>query len=153
DPENEGFVHAPSLGHARTAAVLRAGYVANAAPENPGTFAVNLTSERVRTALSILDGMQRGQSLGALLGYRVERGLHDRHDPAEVDRFIGALRLRFPLRASRIPQTADADPDEIGQVEARNVIDGLALARHLTRGNVSQTYPFDLEGLPQADPA
>ncbi|MCO6008135.1 hypothetical protein NE236_24445 [Actinoallomurus purpureus] len=153
DPENEGFVHAPSLGHARTAAVLRAGYVANAAPENPGTFAVNLTSERVRIALSILDGMQRGQSLGALLGYRFERGLHDRHDQAEVDRFIGALRLRFPLRANRIPQTADAEPDEIGQVEASNVIDGLALARHLTRGSVSRTYPFDIEGLPRADPA
>ncbi|MFA1548005.1 hypothetical protein [Actinomadura chokoriensis] len=153
DPDNEGFVQAPSLGHARTAAVLRAGYVANAAPNNPGTFAVNLSSERVRLALSVLDGMQRGQSLGALLGYRFERGLHDRHGQAEVDRFIRALRLRFPLRAGRIPQTADADPDEIGQVEASNVIDGLALARHLTRGSGSRTYPFDIEGLPQADPA
>jgi hypothetical protein len=153
DPDNEGFVHAPSLGQARTAAVLRAGYVANAAPDNPGTFAVNLSSERVRLALSVLDGMQRGQSLGAQLGYRFERGLHDRHDQAEVDRFIGALRLRFPLRAGRIPQTANADPDEIGQVEARNVIDGLALARHLTRGGVSRTYPFGMDGLPPADPA
>jgi hypothetical protein len=153
DPNNEGFVHAPSLGHARTAAVLRAGYTANTTPDNPGTFAVDLRSSRVRVALSILDGMRRGQSLGALLGYRFERGLHDRDAEAEVDKFIAGLRLTFPLRAGRIPQTGDTDPEEIGQVEARDVIDGLALVRHLTRDGASRTYPFGLDGLPQAAPA
>jgi hypothetical protein len=151
DPKNEGFVHTPSPGHARTAAVLRAGHAANVTPDNEGTFAVNLTSARVRVALSILDGMRRGQSLGALLGYRFERGLHDRNAEAEVDQFIAGLRLRFPLRAGKIPQTAGASPDEIGQVEASNVIDGLELARHLSRNDVSRIYPFDLEGLPPAD--
>lgn len=153
DPDNKGFVHAPSLGHARTAAVLRAGHVANETPGSSDPFAVNLSSARVRVALSILDGMRQGQSLGALLGYRFERGLHDRDAEAEVDRFIAGLRLKFPLRAAKIPQTADAEPDEIGQVEARNVVDGLALARHLSRGAVSRRYPFDLDGLPEASPA
>jgi hypothetical protein len=153
DVNNEGFVHAPSPGHARTAAVLRAGFVANSTPENPGTFAVDLGSERVRVGLSILDGMRQGQSLGALLGYRFERGLHDRHEQAEVDQFIAALRLAFPLRAGKIADTAGAEPDEIGQLEARNVIDGLALVRHLTRGDVPQSYPFGIDTLPAADPA
>jgi hypothetical protein len=156
DPANEGFVHAPSPAHAKTAAVLRAGYVANGTPQNAGAFAVNLSSERVRVALRILDGLQQGQSLGALLGYRFERGLHDRHNHAEVDSFISALRLRFPLRAGKIAQTStdpQTEPHDIGQIEARNVIDGLALARHLTRNTVPQTYPFGLRGLPDADPA
>ncbi|MFC4116402.1 hypothetical protein [Nonomuraea zeae] len=156
DPENGGFVHAPSPGHARTAAVLRAGYVANGSEANPGAFAVNLSSERVRVALSLLDGMRQGQSLGALLGYRLERGLHDRHGQAEVDVFIGALRLAFPLRAGKISETATGqdEPVAIEQVEARNVVDGLALVRHVTRNDVPRTYPFGLDGeLPPADAA
>ncbi|WP_055564263.1 hypothetical protein [Streptomyces atriruber] len=146
DPDNAGFVHAPSPGHARTAAVLRAGYTANAGPDNPSTFAVDLGSRRVRIALSLLDGLRQGQPLGALLGYRLERGLHDRHVEAEVDRFITALRERFPLRAGKIPQTA-IDPSDavpIEQVEARNVVDGLALVRHVTRTGVPDSYPFGL---------
>jgi len=155
DPRNEGFVHTPSPGHARTAAVLRAGYAANRTPDNHGAFAVNLSAARVRVALSILDGLRQGQSLGALLGYRFERGLHDRHAEAEVDEFIAALRVQFPLRAGKIEQTAleaDREDVKITQVEARNVVDGLALVRYLTRNEVSQTYPFDLRGLPDADP-
>ncbi|WIX99855.1 hypothetical protein QRX60_38260 [Amycolatopsis mongoliensis] len=150
DEKNEGFVHTPSPGHARTAAVLRAGYAANRTPENPGTFAVNLGSGRVRVALGILAGLRQGQSLGALLGYRFERGLHDRHAEAEVDRFIAGLRLKFPLRAGKITETA-AEPDKITQVEAGNVVDGLALVRHLAGAGVSQTYPFGLAGLPEAN--
>ncbi|MGW4523638.1 hypothetical protein [Amycolatopsis sp. NPDC004378] len=150
DEKNEGFVHTPSPAHARTAAVLRAGYAANRTPENPGTFAVNLGSDRVRVALGILGGLRQGQSLGALLGYRFERGLHDRHAQAEVDRFIAGLRLAFPLRAGKITETA-AEPDKITQVEAGNVVDGLALVRHLNTAGVSQTYPFGLDGLPGAD--
>ncbi|MFB4295073.1 hypothetical protein [Actinomadura sp. NTSP31] len=153
DPANEGFVHAPSPGHARTAAVLRAGYAAGASPQTPDAFAVDLGSARVRTALGLLDGLRQGQPLGALLGYRLERGLHDRHGRAEVDAFVAALRLAFPLRAGKIPDTVPdpARPVRIDQVEARNVVDGLALVRHVTRGDVEQRYPFGLEGtLPDA---
>lgn len=153
DPNNQGFTHTPSPGHARTAAVLRAGYTANATPTNASSFAVNLSPDRVRVALSILDGMRQGQSLGALLGYRFERGLHDRAPQVEVDKFIAALRLEFPLRAGKIEQTAGAEADEIGKVEASNVIDGLALVRRLTRDGASRTYPFGIKGLPEANPA
>lgn len=150
DPSNEGYVHAPSPAHARTAAVLRAGYLANGSQDYPGSFAVNLSSERVRRALTVLDGLRQGQALGALLGYRLERDLHDSYAIAELDSFILALRQQFPLRANKIPETKQSGPIE--QVESYNVIDGLALARRLTRGGVSRTYPFDLDQLPPADP-
>jgi hypothetical protein len=150
DPASQGFIHAPSMPQATTSALLRAGYLANATPDNPGTLAVNLSSERVRTALTFIDGIRAGQSLGALLGYRLELGLHDRHDIAETDQFISALRQAFPLVANKLPDTADPG-QPIDALEARNVVDGLALIRQVTRtGPVS--YPFGIGGLPDATP-
>jgi hypothetical protein len=153
DPKNGGFVHAPSPGQATTAAVLRAGYLANSTPADPGTFAVNLTSGRVRVALTILDGLRQGQSLGALLGYRFERGLHDRFAEAELDSLIVALRGAFPLRAGRIPGTEAAPGTSAELIEARNVIDGLELVRRVTRVPGAGTYPFGVDGLPDANAA
>jgi hypothetical protein len=150
DPANGGFVHAPSPTQASTAAVLRAGYLANATPDNPGAFAVDLHAERVRVALSLLDGMRQGQSLGALLGYRFERGLHDRFAEAELDTIITALRGAFPLRAGRLSTVDSGTAAEL--VEARNVIDGLELIRRVTRNGDTQ-YPYGAEGLPPASPA
>jgi hypothetical protein len=151
DPQNEGFVHAPSLNHAVTAAVLRNGYLSNASPTNRKTMAVNLTSQRVRVAMAMLEGIRGGQSLGALLGYQMERGLHDRHGFAEVDQFIYDLRKSFPLSADRMASTRTADDVPIEAIEARNVMDGLALAQHVqATGNAH--YPFG-KALPPATPA
>src|SRR5262249_21330714 len=123
DPTNGGYIHAPSLQHAKTAAVLRSGYLANATQANPQTMNVNLSSDRVRLALSLLEGIRNGQSLGALLGYRFERGLHDEHGLAEVDKFIYPLRKAFPLVADSI-STTKTDPNvPIEAIEARNVLD------------------------------
>ncbi len=148
DPASQGFIHAPSMPQATTSALLRSGYLANATPDNPGTLAVNLSSGRVRTALTFIDGIRAGQSLGALLGYRLERGMHDDHDIAETDSFISALRQAFPLVANKLPDTADPD-QPIDALEARNVVDGLALLRYVTRTGQA-TYPFGLSGLPPA---
>ena len=143
DPTNGGYVLAPSLDHALTAAVLRSGYLANASAGNPTSLAVNLSSRRVRLALSLLDGIRSGQGLGALLGYRFERGLHDAHATVELDRFVLALRKAFPLRADKLSPTKTDDDVPIELVEARNVLDGLALVEHLrTTGNTA--YPFGL---------
>src|SRR4029450_2992719 len=102
DDTNEGFIHAPSVNHAVTAAVLRNGYLAHATPSTPDLMKVNLSSERVRLALGFIEGIRNGQSLGALLGYQFERGLHDRHNLAEVDEFIFKMRKEFPLRAKQL---------------------------------------------------
>jgi hypothetical protein len=150
DPTGGGFVHAPSPAQATTAAVLRAGYLANASPANRDAFAVNLSSERVRVALTVLDGLRQGQSLGAILGYRFERGLHDRFAEAELDTIIDALRGAFPLRAGKLSTVEPGTPTNL--IEARNVIDGLALVRRVTRTDARE-YPFGAPNLPTATPA
>lgn len=88
--QNKGFVHAPSLGHAAAAAVLRSGYLSQESNRASGTspFAVDLSSERVHRAKWLLDGVRQGQSLSALLGYRFERILHERG----LDRYIQRFR-------------------------------------------------------------
>ncbi|MFD2081344.1 hypothetical protein SAMN05421678_1269 [Actinopolymorpha cephalotaxi] len=122
-PDSPGFVHAPSLAQATTAAVLRSGHRAHG--EDPtGPLAVSLPSDRVRTAAWILDGVRQGQPLGTLLGYRFERAVQDHPLPAlaaHIDRF----RAVAPLRGSAL------DPE--GQVSeaitTTSVVDGLALHR------------------------
>lgn len=137
DWTNGGFVHAPSLNHAATAAVLRSGYLANATPAQPDVMAVNLSSERMRLAQTVIQGIRHGQTLGALLGYRLERGLHDRHGLAEVDELIHPLRLAFPSPGDR---------------DGRRVLDGLDLVTHVERTG-QRHYPFGRADLPAASTA
>jgi hypothetical protein len=150
DTANGGYFHTPSLTHARTAAVLRSGYLANATRTNPQTMAINLSSDRVRLAMSLLEGIRNGQSLGALLGYRFERGLHDDHGLAEVDQFIYPLRKAFPLVADALAPTRTTPDVPIEAIEARNVLDGRKLVTHINTSNQT-SYPFGLSGLPPAD--
>jgi hypothetical protein len=143
DKNNGGYIHTPSLNQAVTAAVLRNAYQSYATPEEPDLFAVNLSSERVRAAMSILEGIRGGQSLGALLGYQLERGLHDRHNlGAEVDQFIYKLRKAFPLRADHLNTTKTEEGIPIQAIEARNVVDGLKLINQIKKSK-NKTYPFD----------
>ena len=86
--EPGGFVHAPSMAQASAAAVLRSGYLAHSTADDAGALAIDQSSDRVRLAESLLDGIRQGQQLGALLGYRFERALHDR----QLDRFIPGFR-------------------------------------------------------------
>ncbi|MDO8185482.1 hypothetical protein Q5424_18510 [Conexibacter sp. JD483] len=152
DSANGGYVHAPSNDQAVTAAVLRAGYLANAEHGNAEPLAVNLSSERVRLALATLEGMRNGQRLGALLGYRLERGLHDGHPGLELDRFILPLRTAFPLVANRIASTRAGDDDTAAQlVAARNVADGLRLVEHVESDASLAAYPFGRASVLPAD--
>lgn len=150
DVKNEGYIHAPSVNHAITAAILRNGYISNATPENPEMLKVNLSSERVRGALGIIEGIRNGQNLGALLGYQFERGLHDRYGMVECDKFIYPLRLLFPLvtQADNLP-----DGVSIEAVEARNVVNGLTFIRHIKNAAPAhQAYPFGYpDKLPSAN--
>src|SRR5262249_33745328 len=58
---NGGFIHAPSLTQAVSASVLRNAYLTHAEPSQAGVMSVNLSSSRVRMALSYLDGLRSGQ--------------------------------------------------------------------------------------------
>jgi len=79
---SQGYVLAPSLTHATTAAILRSGWSGFG-----GAFATDLSSDRIRRAHWIADGVRQGQDLGRLIGARFERTLQDAGLSAQIDAF------------------------------------------------------------------
>ncbi|SCF19725.1 hypothetical protein GA0074695_4247 [Micromonospora viridifaciens] len=121
DRSGAGFIHAPSLNHAATAAILRSGFVAHGGAGR-GEMAVNVSSRRVRSALALLDGVAAGNELGALLGYQFERDLHDAADTGVIlDDLIAPLRKRYPSMTGVDGDIAAARTD------LRHVVDGARL--------------------------
>lgn len=121
-PDSEGYVHLPSTDHAITASILRAGHMANR-DDDPGAFAVRLTSSRAQNALAISEAMARGQPPSALLGYRFERGLID-------DKRLAEYILPFREVAPHSMDAGRPDPTFPAEgIPAHDVVDGLALAR------------------------
>ncbi len=152
DANNGGYIHAPSMSHAGAAAVLRAGFLsAQSDSGDNGALSVNLSSDRVRVALSLIEGIRNGQSLGALLGYQFELGLHDDYTLAEVDKFIYPLRKAFPLVADALASTQTPPTTAIQAIEARNVLDGKKLVDQITNSGI-KAYPWGVDGLPAANP-
>ena len=148
DPKNQGYIQAPSIPHAVTAAVLRSGYFANAKDETgaENAFSINLSSERVRKAVSFIEGVRNGQSLAALLGYQFERGLHDRSQAvtsgSQFNEYIYVFREVYPLVADA-DDTGSSNPSaSVEALEANNVIDGLALLENAR--DVVADYPYGL---------
>jgi hypothetical protein len=140
--DNGGFVHAPSLPQAVTAAVLRNAYLSHASEKEPDLFNVNLSSARVRVAQTYIEGIRNGQSIAALLGYEFERGLHERHPGLELDEYRYVLRDRFPFMAGKLTEAQVGVNAEV--IEARNVVHGLDLLEY----TADRTYPYDLAQLP-----
>lgn len=149
EPESLGYLHAPSLEQAKTLAILRSGHLAHRHDEDGKRELLNidLTSTRVRRGLTLLEGVARGQSLAALLGYRLERGLRDRD--ARLARFIYPLRQLAPFRSP-------GEPPPTGPVEqsaARDVVDGVALLEQWRRNpaavltKLGASTPADRNGL------
>ncbi len=104
---SQGYVLAPSLSHATSAAILRSGW--SAFGEG---LEVDLSSDRMRRALWIIDGVRRGQDLGQLVGARFERGLQD----AGLAKWIDDFReIALEAVGSSVPPNA--------------IVDGLLLAR------------------------
>lgn len=117
DAGNAGFIHAPSIAQATTSAVLREGYLSKGKEQ----MQVDLTSRRVRLAKEIIQGIQNGQELGALLGYRFERSLHDKSgNGLELDKYIYELRTKLPLVTRK-------ENDAMENFEANQVVHGLDL--------------------------
>jgi hypothetical protein len=138
DVSNEGYIHGPSMTHAVTAAVLRNAYRSHHGEE---TMAVNLSSERVRTAMSYLEGLRNNQELAALLGYQFERGLHDNY-PIELklDAVVYQFRDRFPLISKVLTPVPDGTPAEV--VEARNVVNGYDLLTTVRQNG--NRFPYNM---------
>ena len=121
-PDDSGFIHAPSSAHASAAALLRNAHLGpTGIPQADGPFAIDLSSRRVREASRLLEGVRQGQPLGALLGYRFERRLHE----LKLDPFIMPLRNIAPL----IVRERESTTLPAEALAANNVIDALVLLR------------------------
>jgi hypothetical protein len=109
---SQGHIAAPSLSQATTAAILRAGWSAFGGDAETAGLAVDLSSDRIRRASWIVEGVARGEDLAELLGSRLERSLHD----AGLDPWIE------PLRSAAL--------EAVGNPNRTNgIVDGLLLAR------------------------
>ena len=97
---------------------------------------------RARGASRSCEGVRNGQPIAALLGYQLERGLHERHPGVELDQYIYVLRDRFPLLSGRLTEIPPGTSAEA--IEARNVVDGL----DLVEATGGKTYPYGIAGLP-----
>ncbi|MBZ5506435.1 MAG: hypothetical protein LAO78_13325 [Acidobacteriia bacterium] len=128
-----GFIHAPSVAHATAAAMLRSAYDSHREDDSRKAYTANLSSSRVRRARTLIEGIQQGQSLAALLGYQFERGLHDE----SLDRLIDDFRRSFPVE---IQPERDADePQET--IPPHNVVDGRALSQAYTQPQSFSGHP------------
>lgn len=133
-PAGAGHVHAPSPAQAVTAAVLRS---ASRTHGGDAGLAVELSSRRVRLAEQLLDGVRAGQTLGALLGYRFERGLHN-HPAGPWDQLLPTFRALAPVRAHRVETTEDGRTTIAATVESTTTVDGLELHRLHQAGQLDQ---------------
>jgi hypothetical protein len=127
--DSGGYIYAPSQAQAAVAAVLRNGYMTHKGAAEEGLLAMDLSSERVRKALSLISGVQQGQSLNALLGFLFEDALHDQ----SLDKYVQLFRDAYPLVANKL--TPSSSPSE--SVAASNVVDGLALRTAWDNGNLT----------------
>ncbi|MCP4403230.1 MAG: hypothetical protein GY801_38720 [bacterium] len=94
------FIQAPSVKQATTAAILRNASMHNGTPDDSGAFQINLSSEQIRKGVWYLEGLRQGHLPGELLGYRLERMIHEESRKSkspikETDIFD--LRDQYPL--------------------------------------------------------
>lgn len=140
-----GYVHTPSINHAAAAAILRNGYLTHATPAEREKLSVNLSSERVRRAMLLIDGIRNGQTLEALLGYQFERGMHDWTtrpvNPVFLNQFKPDLRKAFPITRTKLPRKGITG-EAVETINDYQVINGLAIA------NAADTFPLGIPDLP-----
>lgn len=108
-----GFIHAPSATQASTSAILKNAYLSyNDYEENP--YRLNISSDRIRRALSLLEGVREGQELGALLGYQFERELHDNG----LDEYLDEFRELFPFEKTEPEESPGNNEGEASEEES-----------------------------------
>lgn len=139
-----GIIHAPNAAQASAAAIFKNAYLSQLKEDedlsNP--FTLHLSSDRIQRSMRLLQGMRENQQLGALLGYRVERILHDK----SLDTAIYALRRQFPIDEER--QTSETS--KISASDITNVVDGLALSRAYSDASETNSENIFINNLPIA---
>jgi hypothetical protein len=86
-------------------------------------FAIDLSSRRGAELRRVLQGVHAGQSIGALLGYSIERGL-----TGSAARFQLSLRELAPLNTDELGNEL-APEEQTSRVAAIDVVDGVELLR------------------------
>lgn len=123
----DGYIQAPSMAQATSAAVLRSAFLRHKAE---GAFAIDLSSRRVRRALTLIDVLKKGLTIEEALGLRGERWLHDQH----VSRLTLALRDAFPFENKTPPESQDESGDPAPQPAGVRVFDGLKFIHGVISG-------------------
>jgi hypothetical protein len=141
--DNGGYIYCPSAEQAAVAAVLRNGYMTHKGTSEEPMLNIDLSSERVRYALSLLQGVQQGQSLNALLGYLFEAGL----DALSLQKYTQPFRDLYPVVGAKL--TPSSAPSEA--IAASNVVDGLALRTAWDNGKLAAGQNWGA-GLPPPGP-
>lgn len=136
DKNNKGFIHAPTLNQAVNGAVMLSAYSQRSDETNNDPLSVNLSSERIRAALDLMDGIRNGQNLGVLLGYEFERKFREIYLDPRINQFIYNLRSHYPLDN----MVVDVSPDlsDLDKVVARNVVNGNKLIELLKEGKINE---------------
>jgi len=106
NPVQAEYMQAPSVTQANTAAILRNASLNNGTEDNSGPFQINLSSEQVRKGLGFLEGLRQGHLPEELLGYHLERLIHESEDLEISETDIFTLRDLYPLK---LQETKDDD--------------------------------------------
>lgn len=134
DNSNKGFIHAPSMNQATTAAVMLSGYSQRAEENREDPLSVNLSSERVRSALDMMEGIRNGQDLGVLLGYEFERKFRELLPDYRANVPLYNLRNAYPL--DKFVVDVAPDPEAVEKISTRNVVDGNKLVELFKEGRI-----------------
>lgn len=114
-----GFIHTPGPAQAVASAVFKNAFLSYRDEAESNPFTLNLSSDRLQRSQILLEGLRQGQQLEALLGYQLERLLHD-HPDGGLHEEIYALREAFPLHENA--NTANAGSATLVNL---SVVDGL----------------------------
>ena len=132
------YILAPSVNQAITGAVLRSSYNNSRINNQPDyDLNVNLSSERVRNALRIIEGVQNGLAIGTILGTDLERLMHDAYknkelkqlvqlddkEQLELDEGIYKLRQHYPMVKSESKAQDDIKDNDITVVNGAKLIE------------------------------
>ncbi|MBX2876560.1 MAG: hypothetical protein KTR30_30850 [Saprospiraceae bacterium] len=98
--DNGGIIHAPGSAQAVASAIFKNSFLSYKKEESDlqkgNPFMLNLTSDRIQKSGFLLEGIRQGQKVEALLGYQLERYLHE-HQTVDLHNELYALREAFPL--------------------------------------------------------
>lgn len=147
----EGFVLTPSLEHAATASILRAGYEHHSLSQGTesATLAVNLDAERTGQAMDMLKAVNSGHTLNEQLGYFIERKMVD---DLTLAQYVPALRAAFPLHIERNEWDDNQQINEQAKITNLELVtDGLAIVNKRQRPLSAPTWSDKLTAVFKTD--